>query len=65
MTDFLVRDCGSIVQIQPLTKGAFVWVESQLETEPWQWLGPTLNIDRRFAGDIIRGMKAAGLKEDV
>lgn len=61
-TDFLVNDCGSIVVIRPLTKKAHAWVDSNVESEGWQWLCGSLCIDHRFAAPVIEGMREAGLK---
>jgi hypothetical protein len=62
--DFLAVNHGTIVQITPLTKEAFVWVESNLELEPWQRMGASFCIDHRLAPDILIGMRSAGLQED-
>ena len=56
--DVITDRFGSIVGI---TRGA--WrprVDDENETEPWQWLGLTLNVDCRYAADSP-GMADDGL----
>ena len=43
-TDFVVDDYGSIVGITPITPAARDWLDENVESEPWQWLGCTLNV---------------------
>lgn len=59
--DIITDRYESIVGITPITPGAFDWIDENCHSEPWQWLGGTLNIDCRYADDIIQEMIDDGL----
>jgi hypothetical protein len=59
--DVITDNFGSIVGITPMTQAAREWIDENCQTEPWQWLGATLNVDTRLAGPILEGMSEAGL----
>lgn len=61
MKDVQVDNSGSIVGLTPITPAAREWIEEHCQTEPWQWMGETLNVDTRMAGNILEGMQADGL----
>ena len=50
--------------IEALTKEAEQWIEDNVCTEPWQWLGDNLAVDHHFVYDICVGMQEAGLTFD-
>ena len=59
--DVHVRNAGSIVQFVLVTDEARAWVDENVATEGWQWLGNmTLNVDPRMAGQLAQGMQEAG-----
>jgi hypothetical protein len=60
VVDVRVNDEGSIVQFFPVTKEAFAWFKENVESEPWQWLGPSLCVDHRLAADLMTGLADAG-----
>ena len=62
MPDVLIRNEGTIIQIIPETEAAKEWIDENVHSEPWQWLGPTLCVDHRMAGPLIEGMADAGLE---
>ena len=37
------------------------FIDANCCAEPWQWAGDTLNIDVRYAADVIDGAMADGL----
>ncbi len=47
MRDFLIADHGSIISIVPITEAALKWIDENVVSEPWQWLGGALCVDRR------------------
>jgi hypothetical protein len=59
MYDFLIADRGSIVSIMPMTQAEVDRRERRL-SEPWQWLGGALCVDRRYARDLTDEIAAAG-----
>ena len=50
-----------VYRIELLTLPAKDWVDRNIATEPWQWLGPTLVIEHRYIGPICIAMEDAGL----
>jgi hypothetical protein len=42
MTDFQIADHGSIISIKPVSEAARTWVDDNVISEPWQWLGGAL-----------------------
>ena len=60
-TDVIVDRYGSIVGLSPMTAAAREWIGEHCQTEPWQWLAGTLNVEAGYAGDIVAGMQADGL----
>ena len=65
LQDMLVRNCGSIWQLSPLSQKASDWIDENVVTEGWQWMGSSLVVDWRFAGPLLDGARAAGLKLKV
>lgn len=59
--DFNANQEGSIVTIIPLTQVAKDWLNENVDSEPWMWMGPALCVDWRYGGDILNGMECAGL----
>lgn len=55
---------GSVVTFRPVTQAAKDWVEENVHTEGWQWMGSVFAVDHRFVQDLIDGMVAAGLDVD-
>lgn len=62
MPDLRTRFHGSVVTITPETDRGRQWMEENLATEPWQWLGNSLGVEWRFADDIITGAVGDGLE---
>ena len=48
MKDVQVDNSGSIVGSTPITPAAREWIEEHCQTEPWQWMGETLNVEARI-----------------
>ncbi len=59
--DVQVDRYGSVVGLAPMTPVAREWIDEHCETEEWQWLAGVLNVDVKYAGDIVAGMQADGL----
>ena len=56
-----ITDHGSVVTFTPLTQEAKDWFAENVASEGWQWLGPALGVDHRFATDLTSGLEDAGL----
>lgn len=61
--DFDIIDEGSVVGIKPLSEAAQDWLDENVQSGSWQWLGGTLWIDHRYADAIITGMIDDGLTD--
>ncbi len=59
--DVEVSNEGSVVLFTPLTEDARAWIDENVQSESWQWLGASLAVDHRFAMDLLNGMAGAGL----
>lgn len=60
--DVEVVDHGSIIQFQPISDAAKAWFDENVEAESWQWLGYALNVDHRYADNLINGLINEGFK---
>lgn len=62
MCDVKVIDHGTIVQLVPMTEAAREFLDTELATEPWQWVGMALCIDHSHADDVIEYLTKAGFQ---
>jgi len=63
--DVTVIDHGSVVQFGPFSDRGREWVDENVETEGWQWLGNTFSVDHRYAPQLLHGFEGAGLSVDL
>jgi hypothetical protein len=63
--DYHVTNHGTIVTITPLTQDAADWIDENVATEDWQWMGGALAIEPRYAGELLYGMQEDGLTSNV
>lgn len=61
MVDLLIRDEGTVVVFRPVSDAARQWIDDNVISEGWQWLGGTLAVDHRYADSIIQGAMLDGL----
>ncbi len=47
---------GSMVGLSPVSSAVREWFAENVQTEPWQWLGPTLWIDQRMAPPLLEAL---------
>jgi hypothetical protein len=62
MTDFQIADHGSIISIKPVSEAARSWVDENVASEPWQWLGDALCVDICCARNLIDEIAAEGFE---
>jgi hypothetical protein len=62
MSDFQIADHGSIISIKPVSEAARSWVDENVVSEPWQWLGGGLCVDIRCARNLIDEIAAEGFE---
>jgi hypothetical protein len=65
MVDVLVRNEGSVVIVTPQTDAAKEWVEENVETSGWQWLGGGFAVEPRMLDNLLEGMDADGLELEL
>lgn len=63
--DIEVQNHGSIVSLTPLTDAGRDWIDENVASEDWQWMGGSLNIEPRYAGELLYGAQEAGLAMNV
>ena len=61
LADVLVWNRGSVWLFNPQSGRAQDWVQEHVITEPWQWFGGQLAVERRFAPNLIEAMRRHGL----
>lgn len=61
MADFKVTNEGTVVVFTPLTEAAEAFLE-RCDSEPWQYLGPSLVVDHRPARDLLDAIRSEGLE---
>jgi hypothetical protein len=59
--DIQVSGGGSVYLFTPLTEAGHAALTEQVASEPWQWLGRSLAVEHRFAGDLTAALQADGL----
>lgn len=59
--DVLVANAGTVFTFCPLTERAKEWIDDNVSSESWQWLGHVLVVEHRFALGLAAGMQDAGL----
>ncbi len=62
MVDVSVRDEGYVVIVTPQTDAAKAWVEENVETSGWQWLGGGFAVEPRMLDNLLAGMEEDGLE---
>jgi hypothetical protein len=60
LTDFIVRNEGSIVLLTPITNVAKEWVEEHLPEDVQHW-GTAIVVEPRYIMDILQGIHEDGL----
>ncbi len=60
--DVRIVNDGSVIGFTPLTPAAQEFFDERIETESWQWMGPTLWVDHRTVEALVDGMLSEGLE---
>lgn len=60
--DVSMENLGTIGIIQPLTLAGREWIDKNIATEDWQWMGGGLVCEPRMMNDIAKGMVNDGLE---
>lgn len=55
--NFAFSKSGSLFGITCKTKRALKWVNENVSTESWQWYGPLVFVDIRYADDIVNAIE--------
>jgi hypothetical protein len=59
--DVLVANAGTVFTFCALSTRATEWIEENVQSESYQWLGAVLVVEHRYAWGLAQGMKDAGL----
>jgi hypothetical protein len=59
--DIRVSGGGSVYLFTPLSEAGRSALTETVASEPWQWLGGSLAVEHRFAGDLAEALRADGL----
>lgn len=63
--DVEVTDQGTIIIFTLLSEKARKWVQENVETEPWQWLGDvSFAVDSRMSMSLVAGFVDEGMQVD-
>jgi hypothetical protein len=60
--DFVIGNHGSIVTFHAITCEARDWLDENVASEGWQYLGARLCVDHRYAATLTAAIVAAGLE---
>lgn len=60
--DFILLRDGNLLGFHPISDAAKSWLEANVESGGWQWLGGALWIDARMGEAIVTGIVGAGLE---
>ena len=61
-TDIRIIDDGSLIGFKPVSEECLDWINENVESAGWQWMGNTLWVDHRMAGPLLDGIIAAGFE---
>ena len=64
-SDVTVSRGGTVYLFTPETAGASACLDDNVDLEDWQWLGRGFAVEHRYAGPLIEGMVADGLRVEV
>ena len=59
--DVYVENHGSLFMVTPLSDSSRQWVQENVATESWQWLGSSFSVEHRYMQNLVSGMQEAGL----
>lgn len=57
----IIADEGSVVLIRPVSDAGREWLDENVESESYQWLGGNLAIEHGYADGLLAAMEEAGL----
>lgn len=55
---------ATVYLLTPKTEAAKCWLDENVASEAWQWLGDGLGIEHRYIEGVWQGIVDAGLEED-
>jgi hypothetical protein len=59
--DIIVENHGSVALLRPMTDAGREWIDENVPTEGWQWLGGALSCEPRYVENIVEGATGDGL----
>jgi len=61
MTDVEIFPQGAVVGFRPLSEAAKEWFTENMASADYQWLGPVLYAESRFADELTAGLAGTDL----
>jgi hypothetical protein len=61
MADVRIINEGTLTGVLALNAEARQWIDDNVHSEGWQWMGKVLWVDHRMVDNLLDGMIAAGL----
>ena len=61
--DYRVENHGSLALVYPISQDAKNWIDENVSSDS-QWFGGGLAVEPRYLGDLVDGMRAAGLEQE-
>jgi len=58
--DIIAKDEGSVWLFIPKTARALKFLRTEVQSEPWQWLGGNLAVEHRYAEGLISLLEEEG-----
>jgi hypothetical protein len=63
--DFELNDEGTIVQFRPMNPEALEWLQDDVLSQGWQWLGNSLCVQREAAGGLVDAIRENGFTLEI
>lgn len=58
--DYSIAIQRTLIGITPISEACLNWIDENVHSEGWQWLGPTLWVDHRCAPTLIEALSDQG-----
>ena len=53
--DILIESCGSMVMVTPMTAAGREWIDENVQSQSWQWMGLSLAVEFSYADAPAKG----------
>ena len=63
--DFMVTTHGSMWLFEPLSERAKNFTGTDLDVQPYQWLGKAFGVEARLANDLVTALEEEGFEIEM